>query len=146
MVTTPGKHTKKSGGSMSFYRIVLSTAGLCVLLSFLALPTSCGEEKVQYIQVKFACRTTINVTDTGVDTPDAYVCPGNKVTWNANGHIFTVFFKGTCPFVSGCREIDNQKPTAGPLITTSSSTPTIYDYGIIVDGKLFDPHIIGGGN
>ena len=128
---------------MSFYRIVLSIAGLCVLFSFLALPTSCGEEKVQYIQVKFACATMINVTDTGVDKPDAYVCSGNKVTWNANNHIFTVFFKNGCPFQSGCKEIDNQKPTAGPII--SSNTTTIYDYGIVVDGKLFDPHIIGGG-
>ncbi len=129
---------------MSFYRIVLSIAGLCVLFVSLTFPTSCSEEKVQYIQVKFACRTTINVTDTGVDTPDAYVCPGNKVTWNANNHVFTVFFKNGCPFQSGCKEIDNQKPTAGPIISTTNTT--IYDYGIVVDGKLFDPHIIGGGN
>ncbi len=129
---------------MSLYRIVPGIMGLSLLLSLLALPTSCGEEKFQYVQVKFACKTTINVTDTGVDTPDAYVCSGNKVTWNANGHIFTVFFKNSCPFVSGCKEIDNQKPTAGPINSTASTT--IYDYGIVVDGKLYDPHIIGGGN
>jgi len=68
------------------------------------------------------------------------------VTWNPNGHIFTVFFKGVCPFQSGCKKIDNQKPSAGPLITTSSDTPVVYDYGIVVDGRGFDPHIIGGGN
>ena len=97
-----------------------------------------------YVQVKFACKTAINVTDTGVDTPDAYVCKNSKVTWNANGHIFVVFFKKDCPFgQGGCKEIDNKYPTAGPITTT---TLTIYDYGIVVDGKLFDPHIIGGGN
>ena len=128
---------------MSLSRVVLGITGVSLLFSFLALPSSCGQEKVQYVQVKFACKTTINVTDTGVDTQDAYVCGGNKVTWNANNHIFFVFFKNGCPFVSGCKEIDNQKPTAGPIISTT--TTTIYDYGIVVDGKLFDPHIIGGG-
>ena len=129
---------------MSLYRIVLCITGLSVLFLLLALPTSCSQDKAQYVQVKFACKTTINVTDTGVDAPDAYVCPGNKVTWKDNGHVFTVFFKNGCPFQSGCKEIDNQKPTAGPI--NSTPTTTIYDYGIVVDGKLFDPHIIGGGN
>lgn len=129
---------------MSLYRIVLSITGLAALFSLLALPTSCSQDKAPYVQVKFACRTTINVTDTGVDIQDAYICSGNKVTWNANNHVFTVFFKNGCPFQSGCKEIDNQKPTAGPIISTA--TTTIYDYGIVVDGKLYDPHIIGGGN
>jgi hypothetical protein len=130
---------------MSLYRIVLGITGLSLLLSLLALPTSCSQDKVQYVQIKFACTTTINVTDTGVDTPDAYVCKNGKVTWNANGHIFTVFFKTICPFgPGGCKEIDNQKPTAGPI--NSTTDPTIYDYGIVVDGTVHDPHIIGGGN
>jgi hypothetical protein len=129
---------------MSLYRIVLGITGLSLLVSLLALQTSCSEEKGQYVQVKFACKTTITVTDTGVDTSDAYVCSGNKVTWNANNHVFTVFFKNGCPFVSGCKEIDNQKPTAGPIKSTTDLT--IYDYGIVIDGKLYDPHIIVGGN
>jgi hypothetical protein len=129
---------------MSLYRIVLGITGLSLLFSLLAFQTSCSEEKEQYVHVKFACKSTINVTDTGVDTTDAYVCSGNKVTWNANGHIFTVFFKNGCPFDSGCKEIDNQKPTAGPIKSTTNAT--IYDYGIVVDGKVFDPHIIAGGN
>jgi len=128
---------------MSLYRIVPSITGLA-LFSLLALPNSCSEEKVQYVQVKFACTTTINVTDTGVDTPDAYVCKNGKVTWNANKHVFFVFFKNSCPFQSGCKEIDNQNPTAGPI--KDITTTTIYDYGIVVDGTVHDPHIIGGGN
>src|SRR5215470_1948585 len=103
MVTAPGRHTKKTGGSMSLYRIVPGITGLALFFSLLALPNSCSEEKVQYVQVKFACTTTINVTDTGVDTPDAYVCKNGKVTWNANKHVFFVFFKNACPFQSGCK-------------------------------------------
>jgi len=130
---------------MYFYRIVLSFAGLCVLFSCLALPTSRSEDKQVYVQLRFACVTTVNVTDTGVDIPDAYVCKNGKVTWNANNHIFFVFFKKDCPFSGpgACKEIDNQHPTTSPI--TDTTTPTVYDYGIVVDGKVFDPHIIGGG-
>jgi len=130
---------------MSFYRIVLSIAGLCVLFSFLALPTSCGEEKQVYV-LKAVCTTKINVDpNTGVDIQDAYVCKNNKVTWVDNGHIFFVFFKKDCAFgPGGCKQIDNQHPTAGPIKYTTNST--VYDYGIVVDGKPFDPHIIGGGD
>jgi hypothetical protein len=146
MVTTPGKYIKNQEASMSFYRTLLSIAGLCVLFVSLALPTSCSEDKNQFYQVKFACVTTINVTDTGVDKPDAYVCKNGKVTWNANNHIFFVFFKKDCPFTGpgACKEIDNQHPTTTPIKDTM--TLTVYDYGIVVDGTVFDPHIIGGGN
>ena len=128
---------------MSFYRIILGITGLTILFSLLALPSSCSQDKTEYV-LKFSCTTTINVTDTGVSIPDAFVCANNKVTWNANGHIFFVFFKNACPFQGGCKEIDNQKPTSGPMNPVTK--PTIFDYGIVVDGKPFDPHIIGGGN
>jgi hypothetical protein len=129
---------------MSFYRIILGIVGLSVLFSFLALPTNCGQEKTMYVQLKIACTTTLNVnSQTGVDVVDAYVCKNAKVTWKANDHTFFVFFKHDCPFgPNGCKEIDNEHPTAGPV---ASNTFTVYDYGIVVDGKLFDPHVIGGG-
>lgn len=129
---------------MSFRWIISRILGLSVLFSFLTLPTDCGQEKTTYVQVKIACTTQLNVnTQTGVDVRDAYVCKNAKVTWNANGHTFFVGFKDGCPFVSGCKEIDNQNPTAGPV--KDGGAVTIYDYGIVVDGKLFDPHVIGGG-
>ena len=129
---------------MSFPRTILSIMGLSVLFGFLALPTSCGGDEPGYYQIKIACTTTLNVNSTsGVDVADAYVCKKSKVTWQANGHIFFVFFKNKCPFGSnGCKEIDNQHATAGPI---ASDDFVVYDYGIVVDGKLFDPHIIGGG-
>lgn len=129
---------------MRFSRIAFGITGLSVLFSLLASPTNCGQEKTTYYQLKVACTTTLNVnSQTGVDVADAYVCKNNKVTWNAGDHVFFVFFKHDCPFgPNGCKEIDNQHSTAGPI---ASDTFTVYDYGIVVDGKLFDPHIIGGG-
>jgi len=130
---------------MTLSRIFSGITGLTVLYSFLALPTSCGEqEKITYYQLKLPCTTTLKVDpQTGLDIVDAYVCKNTKVTWVANDHTFVVFFKHTCPFgPSGCKHIDNQHPTAGPIV---SDTFTIYDYGIVVDGTSIDPHIIGGG-
>jgi len=106
------------------------------------LPTDCGQEKAVHPRVAITCTTTINVTPTGVDVPDAYVCKNNKVTWNANGHDFVVFFKHECPFPT-CKKIDNQNPTAGPI--KDYSNLTVFDYGILIDGTPYDPHIIGGG-
>jgi len=131
---------------MSFPRIILSITGLSSLFSVLASPTNCGQEKTAYYQFKMPCTTTLNVNlQTGVDVTDAYVCKNNQVTWQANGHTFCVFFKHDCPFggPNGCKEIDDHNPKSGPI--KASDTPIVYDYGIVVDGKVFDPHIIGGG-
>jgi hypothetical protein len=127
---------------MSFPRIILGIMGLSALFSFLALPTDCGQVKPEYFQLRVTCTTTIKVGETGVDEPDAYVCKNTKVTWNANGHDFVVFFKHDCPFPS-CKKINNQNPTAGPIKDLQKLT--VFDYGIIIDGTLYDPHIIGGG-
>jgi len=123
--------------------MMFAIAGPSVLLLLLALPSSCSQEK-EYITLKVTCTTMINVTATGVDMPDAYVCKNTKVTWIDNGHTFSVGFKnGQCPFVS-CKEIDNRYPTAGPT-KNGVTQGTIYDYAIIIDGQVFDPHIIPGG-
>jgi len=129
---------------MSFRRIISSTAGLSVLFSFLALPIDCGQEKTatEYFELRVTCTTKITVMQTGVDEPDAYVCKNTNVTWNANGHDFVVIFKHECPFPS-CKKIDNQHPTAGPM--KGLQKLTVFDYGIVIDGTLYDPHIIGGG-
>ena len=146
MVATQVGHSKEEATYMSVSRIILSITGLSVLLSLLASPTNCSQdqEKTTY-QLKLACTITLNVnSQTGVDVVDAYVCKNTRVTWKANDHIFFVFFKHDCPFgPNGCKEIDNQHPTAGAI---ASDTFAVYDYGIVVDGKLFDPHIIGGGS
>jgi hypothetical protein len=128
---------------MSFPRIILGITGLSALFSFLASPTDCGQKTAtEYFQLRVTCTTTITVMATGVDEPDAYVCKNNNVKWDANGHDFVVFFKHDCPFPS-CKKIDNQHPTAGPMKDLQKLT--VFDYGIIIDGTLYDPHIIGGG-
>jgi hypothetical protein len=127
---------------MSFGRIILSVAGLSVLISLLVLPTRCDQEK-DVLRPTLTCITNINVQDAGVDQPDAPVCENTKVTWSANNHDFVVFFKSACPFPD-CKHINNLHPTTGPMQHVSQFT--IFDYGIVIDGKLYDPHIIGGGH
>jgi len=131
---------------MSFPRIILSIAGLSVLFSFLASPTNCGQEKPKVYHFTLPCRTILKVDSTqGVDILDAAVCGTDTVTWQANGHTFCVFFKHDCPFADAndCKQIDNDHNKKGPV--KASASPIVYDYGIVVDGKVFDPHIIGGG-
>jgi hypothetical protein len=130
---------------MNLSRVIFRIVSLSVLLIFLALQTSNGDEKPQYVEVKLACTTSLNVDpNQGVDLVDAYICDGTKVTWNANGHTFHVFFKkNLCPFQGGCRGINNQHPTSGTV--KPQSTLTVYDYGIVVDDDVFDPHVVGGG-
>src|SRR5260370_28967196 len=129
---------------MLIYRIMSGFVGLAVLISFLALPTSCGEEKPKYVQYKIVCAPTVDLnvdTNTGVDNVDAYVCKDTVVNWKANNHTFCVVFKNGCPFgTNGCNQIDNQHFSA--KVAVSHNPPKVYDYGILVDGKLFDPHII----
>jgi hypothetical protein len=128
---------------MYLSRVIFCVVSLSVLLMFLALQTSCGDEKPQVVKLTLTCTTSLNVDpNKGVDRVDAYICDGTKVTWNANGHDFHVFFKKKCPFQEGCRHIDNQHPY-GTL--KAHTTLTVYDYGIRVDDDAFDPHVVGGG-
>lgn len=130
---------------MSFHRIVLGIVGSSVLFSFLAMPTICSQEQTgDVLRLTLKCTTTIQVLDTGVDQPDAPVCENARVKFEANGHDFYVFFKQACPFAPDCKHINTQNPITGPMKHVSSFT--IFDYGIVIDGKSFDPHIIGGGS
>lgn len=131
---------------MSLARIILGIAGLSLVSSLLASPTGLTQEKTMFAQIRLACTTSINVDpQNGVDQPDAYVCDNSTVTWIANNHTFCVFFKHDCPFAgpNGCKQIDDQHPTSGKVTPGKFK---VYDYGIVVDGKVFDPHIIGGGS
>lgn len=130
---------------MTLARMILTIMGLSMVFSLLASPTGCRQEKTMYAQIRLSCTTQINVDpQTGVDVQDAYVCKNNQVTWIANGHTFCVFFKHDCPFgPNGCKVIDDHNPKSGPV---ASDKFEVYDYGIVVDGKVFDPHIIGGGS
>jgi hypothetical protein len=112
---------------------------------FLALKTSSADEQQKFVAVKIPCTYTIDVDPSkGVKQIDAYICYGTQVTWVGNGHKFHVFFKkGLCPFEDGCRGISDQKPTSSKV--KAYAALTVFDYGIVVDDDVFDPHVIGGG-
>lgn len=127
------------------YRVIFRIASLSVLLIFLALQTSSGDEKAKSVEVRLTCTTSLNVDpNQGVDLVDVYICDNTQVTWNANGHDFHVFFKkGKCPFIGGCKGINSQHPMSG--VVKTHLTLVVYDYGIVVDDDVFDPHVVGGG-
>ncbi len=110
------------------------------------METSSGDEKPRYKELRLPCTTSLDVNaTTGANPVDAYICSGTTVTWNANGHKFTVFFKSKklCPFTNGCKGINDQHPTSSTVINTTLFI--VYDYGIVVDDDVFDPHVVGGG-
>lgn len=131
---------------MHFPRIMFGVATLSVLSMFLAFKTSSADVAPQFARLTTPCTFTIDVGDPtyGVKQVDAYICSGTQVTWVANGHTFHVFFKkNLCPFKPNCKGITDKHPTSGTVI--SSTALTVYDYGIVVDDDVFDPHVVGGG-
>jgi hypothetical protein len=129
---------------MYFSRIMFGGASLLVLAMFLALPTSSADVKPQLARLTIPCTTTLNVDpNNGVDVVDAYVCENDAVTWIANGHTFHVFFKHKCPFSPNCKGITDKNPTSGKM--KHNANLTVFDYGIVVDDDVFDPHVVGGG-
>lgn len=131
---------------MRVTRLVLACASFTFLFVLFALQTSCGDEKrARAEKIKVTCATVIDVdANTGANPVDAYICSDTTVTWNANGHKFHVFFKkNLCPFEGGCKGINDQHPTSSKV--KAISTLTVFDYGIVVDDDVFDPHVVGGG-
>jgi len=124
-------------------------ASLLVLLSLFGLGTSCGDEKSKVKSFSVKCDTSVDVDPTnanGVNPVDIYVCANSPVTWKAaKGVHFTVFFKNhKCPFHGGCRDINQDSPTSGRM-NDVGTTLTVFDYGISIEGDVFDPHVVGGG-
>jgi hypothetical protein len=129
---------------MYFSRIMFGGASLSVLSMFLALQTSSADVKPKYAHLSLACTTTLNVDpNQGVDMVDAYICSGTPVKWEANGHTFHVFFKkGLCPFRNSCKGITEKNPSR---VVKNIAGFTVFEYGIVVDDDVFDPHVVGGG-
>jgi plastocyanin len=89
---------------------------------------------------------TVDVNTTNGAEPQAvYVCGGDAVTWNSNGHTFLVqFTKQDSPFSDGNRTFNNGKPKSDT--TKRHDKLKVYEYQITVDGQLFaDPQVVGGG-
>jgi hypothetical protein len=136
---------------MYFSRVVFGVAGLFALVLLFTLGTGgCTGKLAKTTAVKIPCVTKIKVDPSnGVDTHHkaVYFCSGDTVKWDANpGVTFTVHFPGACPF-NPCPDITDAQPTA--TVVTPPAYPidlTVYKYTITVNGQMFDPHVVGGGN
>jgi hypothetical protein len=102
---------------------------------------------------RFACgNQAIDVDPAQGAKPQAvYVCGGNTVTWNPNGHKFLVEFRKDSPFEDGRKQFDNEHP--GPDKAKTVQQLTVYEYRITVDTDAPTPHVFedpqvidGGGN
>jgi hypothetical protein len=133
---------------MRISRVMFGGASLLVLLSLFGLGTSCGDEKRKVKIAGVPCDTSVDVDPaTGVKQVDIYVCENTTVTWKAGSGVttFTVYFKNhKCPFQNhDCKNINQDNPTSKPM--DKQPHLTVFDYGIIVNGESFDPHVVGGG-
>jgi hypothetical protein len=85
----------------------------------------------------------------GVDPVDIYACPNSRLTWDLNGHntFQAIFKRKECPFkdVGSCRNINQDHPTSSCDVKDYLDL-TVFDYEILVDGELYDPHVVGGGH
>ena len=127
--------------------IRLGTAGRfipVVMLMFVA--SGCKEMKPGKKIVTFTCGDqTVDVNTTDGAKPQAvYVCEGDTVTWNSNGHTFLVEFKKDSPFEDDGKRFDNAHPKSAK--TKHHTQLTVFEYKITVDtNHVFDPQVIGGG-
>ena len=115
-----------------------------ILMSLIAL-TGCGGH--QYRKVKFPYHVIVTVDpQMGVikEHQVVYLLEGGTIEWKApKGEKFSVEFDPkNCPFES-CPVVDNASPQSpkGKHFEFLS----LFKYTITVDGKSFDPHVVGGG-
>lgn len=86
----------------------------------------------------------VDPSNNGARPQAVYVCEDNTITWNANGHTFTVEFKKDSPFKDGGKKFDNGHNKSGK--TKHHDYLIVYEYRITVDNTSYDdPQVIGGG-
>ena len=128
---------------MHFSRLTLGVS-LIVSLVLSVSYTGGQEKKSKAKSVRVPCTRSIKVVANNSADPDsAWVCTGDVVKWEGQGHKFTVTFKDKCPFVDCTGPIDDQHPNSKPV--KNISILTTFPYDIAVDGKKSDPYIVGGG-
>ena len=130
---------KRNNGATRF-------AVVLVLVSALPFAFGASQEKGYKKEfARFTCKDeTVKVVPKDGTNPKAiYLCGGHTMTWDANGHEFTVIFKKS-PFVGGKKLFNNKDNKSNPAI--QDTVLTVYNYQIIVDGELVDdPQVVGGG-
>jgi hypothetical protein len=120
--------------SRSPYGLVI----FCVL-TFTLWPAACGDGQRRPAvagkgTVYFACADQIVgvVPVDGTAPKDVYLCKGDTLTWQPNGHPFVVTFPKKYPF------------EGPPKIYTGSLV--VYHYDMTVDNvAVTDPQVVGGG-
>jgi len=118
-----------------------------VLVSALPFAFGASQEKGYKKEfVRFTCKDeTVKVVPIDGTHPKAiYLCADNTLTWDANGHEFTVIFIKNSPFVDGKKLFNNKDYKS--KAAKPDKVLTVYNYHIIVDGELIDdPQVVGGG-
>jgi hypothetical protein len=130
---------------------------LACILTFTLWPAACGDGQMHPRvagkgSVTFPCgdQTVGVVPVDGTSPKDVYLCQGDKLTWQPNGHTFVVTFSKKYPFQGGSRTFQNdpQKPN-DPVVSPPAiyaGSLVVYHYDIVVDGlKVDDPQVVGGG-
>jgi len=86
----------------------------------------------------------------GTSPKDVYLCKGDTLTWEPNGHTFVVTFQKKSPFAGSPMVFKNdpQNPNnpvvSPPAIFTGSLV--VYHYDMTVDNQpVSDPQVVGGG-
>jgi hypothetical protein len=107
--------------------------------------TGCGRGNRP--QVTYDCGQTVIVdAQMGVIKKHqaVYLCEGKTLEWQAQGgETFTVEFDPkNCPFES-CPIINNAAPKSPS--GKHFDYLTVFKYTITVNGKAYDPHVVGGG-
>ena len=116
--------------------------GLVLLFVF---GTSGCKEQLHKKTFTFTCGDqTVDVDPiVGVKPTAVYVCDDDTVAWNSHGHDFKVEFKKDSPFSNDEKFFHNKHSKS--VGAKSLKELTVFEYKITVDGKEFDPQVIGGG-
>jgi len=129
---------------------------LLIWLMVILYAAGCGLQTATDNKAKgkdsFACgdQTVGVVPSDGVSTKDVYLCKGDTLTWEPNGHSFVVTFPKKYPFQGPPKTFQNDANnpnapvTSPPAIYTGSLV--VYRYDMTVDGNPApDPQVVGGG-
>jgi len=125
--------------------------------TFALWPAACGDGQRRPSvagkgTVYFACadQTVGAVPVDGTSPKDVYLCKGDTLTWEPNGHTFVVTFPNKYPFQGKPMTFQNDpqypnNPVVSPPAVYSGSL-LVYHYDIVIDGvKATDPQVVGGG-
>ena len=98
----------------------------------------CGDQTVGVVPVD------------GTSPKDVYLCQGDTLTWQPNGHSFVVTFPKKYPFQGKPQTFQNDPNNANNPVVSPPAAYTgqlvVYHYDMIVDtATVIDPQVVGGG-